>query len=460
MSSPSSASLHVIILAAGEGKRMRSAIPKVLQAIAGRPMLAHVIAAARELSPAGLHVVYGHGGELVRAAFSGQADLHWAEQREQLGTGHAVQQAMPGIPEDARVVVLYGDVPLITAATLRRLLEAPRTLAVLAAELRDPTGYGRIVRDAEGHVAAIVEHKDADEAQRRIHLVNTGVIAAHAGALRRWLDGLRNDNAQGEYYLTDVFAAAAHEYAAAEIVLVDDPMETEGANDPWQLAQLERAFQLRQVRALCLQGARVADPARIDIRGTVTVGRDVEIDANVVFEGDVVLGDGVRIGPFCRIRDARIGAGTAIAAHCDIDGAVCEGAAHIGPYARLRPGTVLADGVHVGNFVETKKATLGRGSKANHLTYLGDAVIGAGVNIGAGTITCNYDGVNKSTTTIGDGAFIGSNSALVAPVSIGAGATIGAGSVISKDAPAGKLTVARARQQTVDGWQRPVKKAP
>ena len=460
MSNPSSAPLHVVILAAGEGKRMRSAIPKVLQAIAGKPMLGHVIAAARELSPAGIHVVYGHGGDQVRAAFAGQEDLHWAEQRQQLGTGHAVQQAMPAIPDDARLLVLYGDVPLITAATLRRLLDAPRSLAVLAAEPSDPTGYGRIVRDAEGHVAAIVEHKDADEAQRRIHVVNTGVIAAHAGALRRWLDGLRNDNAQGEYYLTDVFAAATDEYAAAQIVVVDDPLETEGANDPWQLAQLERAFQLRQVRALCLQGARVADPARIDIRGTVTVGRDVEIDANVVFEGDVVLGDGVRIGPFCRIKDARIGAGTAIAAHCDIDGALCEGAAHIGPYARLRPGTVLADGVHVGNFVETKKATLGRGSKANHLTYLGDAVIGAGVNIGAGTITCNYDGVNKSTTTIGDGAFIGSNSALVAPVSIGEGATIGAGSTIGKDAPAGKLTVARARQQTVDGWQRPVKKAP
>ena len=460
MSNPSSAPLHVVILAAGEGKRMRSAIPKVLQAIAGKPMLGHVIAAARELSPAGIHVVYGHGGDQVRAAFAGQEDLHWAEQRQQLGTGHAVQQAMPAIPDDARLLVLYGDVPLITAATLRRLLDAPRSLAVLAAEPSDPTGYGRIVRDAEGHVAAIVEHKDADEAQRRIHVVNTGVIAAHAGALRRWLDGLRNDNAQGEYYLTDVFAAATDEYAAAQIVVVDDPLETEGANDPWQLAQLERAFQLRQVRALCLQGARVADPARIDIRGTVTVGRDVEIDANVVFEGDVVLGDGVRIGPFCRIKDARIGAGTAIAAHCDIDGALCEGAAHIGPYARLRPGTVLADGVHVGNFVETKKATLGRGSKANHLTYLGDAVVGAGVNIGAGTITCNYDGVNKSTTTIGDGAFIGSNSALVAPVTIGEGATIGAGSTIGKDAPAGKLTVARARQQTVDGWQRPVKKAP
>jgi len=460
MSNPSSASLHVVILAAGEGKRMRSAIPKVLQAIAGTPMLGHVIAAARALSPAGIHVVYGHGGDQVRAAFADQTDLHWAEQQQQLGTGHAVQQAMPAIPDDARLLVLYGDVPLITAATLRRLLDSPRALVVLAAELQDPTGYGRIVRDAEGHVAAIVEHKDADEAQRRIHVVNTGVIAAHAGALRRWLDGLRNDNAQGEYYLTDVFAAAADEYAAAQIVVVDDPIETEGANDPWQLAQLERAFQLRQVRALCLQGARVADPARIDIRGGVTVGRDVEIDANVVFEGDVVLGDGVRIGPFCRIKDARIGAGTAIAAHCDIDGAVCEGAAHIGPYARLRPGTVLADGVHVGNFVETKKARLGRGSKANHLAYLGDAVIGAGVNIGAGTITCNYNGVNKSTTTIGDGAFIGSNSALVAPVTIGEGATIGAGSTIGKDAPAGKLTVARARQQTVDGWQRPVKKAP
>ena len=457
MPTPPAPPLHVVILAAGEGKRMKSALPKVLQAIAGRPMLAHVIAAARELAPAGIHVVFGHGGEQVRAAFAGQADLHWAEQSRQLGTGHAVQQAMPGIPDDARVLVLYGDVPLITAATLRRLLDAPRPLAVLAAEPADPTGYGRIVRDSEGHVAAIVEHKDADAAQRRIHLVNTGVIAALAGTLRGWLEALRNDNAQGEYYLTDVFGAAAREYAAAEIVIVEDPVETEGANDPWQLAQLERAFQLRQARALCLQGARLADPARIDIRGSVAVGCDVEIDASVVFEGEVVLGDRVRIGPFCRIKDARIGAGTVVAAHCDIDGAVCEGGAHIGPYARLRPGTVLAEGVHVGNFVETKKTSMGRGSKANHLTYLGDAVVGAGVNIGAGTITCNYDGVNKSTTTIGDNAFIGSNSSLVAPVAIGEGATIGAGSVIGKDAPAGKLTLARPRQETVDGWRRPVK---
>lgn len=459
MSIQPNAPLHVVILAAGEGKRMRSALPKVLQVIAGQPMLGHVIAAARALQPAGVHVVHGHGGELVRAAFSGQVDLQWAKQDRQLGTGHAVQQAMPAIPEGARVLVLYGDVPLITPVTLQRLLDAPRALAVLAAEPADPTGYGRIVRDAEGHVAAIVEHKDADAAQRRIGLVNTGVIAADAALLKRWLDGLRCDNAQGEYYLTDVFAAAARESAAAEVVVVADPMETEGANDPWQLAQLERAFQLRQARALCVDGARLADPARLDIRGKLTVGRDVEIDVDVVFEGEVMLGDGVRIGPFCRIKDAVIGAGSLVRAHCDIEGAHCEGGAQIGPYARLRPGTVLARDVHVGNFVETKKASLGRGSKANHLSYLGDAVIGSGVNIGAGTITCNYDGVSKFTTTIGDGAFIGSNSALVAPVAVGEGATIGAGSTISKDAPAHKLTVARSRQSTLDGWQRPVKKS-
>ena len=453
-----SASLHVVVLAAGEGKRMKSALPKVLQKIAGRPMLAHAIDVARALSPDGIHVVYGHGGEAVRAAFVDQPDLQWAEQTQQLGTGHAVQQAMPGIPDDAKVLVLYGDVPLITAHSLQRLLDAPGRLAVLAAELPDPTGYGRILRDPQGNVAAIIEQKDADEEQRRIHLVNTGVIVADSTALRRWLEHLRNDNAQGEYYLTDVFAAAADEYSAAEIVVVADPLETEGANDPWQLARLERAFQLRQVRALCTDGARVADPARIDIRGTVRVGRDVEIDVDVVFEGDVDLGDGVRIGPFCRIKDSTLAAGTEVRAHCDIEGARSEGAVHIGPYARLRPGTVLADGAHIGNFVETKNAQVGVGSKANHLTYLGDALIGAGVNIGAGTITCNYDGANKFTTTIDDNAFIGSNSALVAPVTIGAGATIAAGSVISKHAPAGELTVARARQVTLDGWVRPVKK--
>jgi bifunctional UDP-N-acetylglucosamine pyrophosphorylase/glucosamine-1-phosphate N-acetyltransferase len=449
--------LHVIILAAGEGKRMKSAIPKVLQEIAARPMLAHVIDTARALQPAGIHVVYGHGGEQVRAAFADQHDLDWAEQAQQLGTGHAVQQAMPAVPDDASVLVLYGDVPLITAHSLQRLLDAPGRLAVLAAELHDPAGYGRILRDPEGRVAAIIEHKDADDDQRRIRLVNTGVIAADSTALRRWLAHLRNENAQGEYYLTDVFAAAAAEYAAAEIEVVADPLETEGANDPWQLAQLERAFQRRQVRALCMDGARVADPARVDIRGKVSVGRDVEIDIDVVFEGQVELGDDVRIGPFCRIKDAFLGAGSEVRAHCDIDGARCEGAVVVGPYARLRPGSVLADGAHIGNFVETKNAKIGVGSKANHLAYLGDAVIGTGVNVGAGTITCNYDGANKSTTIIEDGAFIGSNSSLVAPLTVGAGATIGAGSVISKDAPGGKLTVARAKQVVVDGWQRPVK---
>ena len=452
------APLHVVILAAGEGKRMKSTLPKVLQEIAGRPMLAHVIDAARALQPDGIHIVHGHGGEQVRAAFAAQEDLLWAEQSRQLGTGHAVQQAMPGVPDGAQVLVLYGDVPLIRAETLQRLLRAPGRLAVLVADLEDPTGYGRIVRDAEGRVGAIVEQKDADAEQLRIRTINTGILTAESTALKRWLQHLGNDNAQGEYYLTDVFAQAAAEFSAAEMVHVADPVETEGANDPWQLAQLERAFQRRQVRALCTDGARVADASRIDIRGSVRVGRDVEIDVDVVFEGEVELGDGVRIGPFCRIKDAVLGAGTEVRAHCDIDGARCEGAVQVGPYSRLRPGTVLADGAHVGNFVETKNAKVGVGSKANHLSYLGDAVIGAGVNVGAGTITCNYDGANKSTTVIEDGAFIGSNSALVAPVTIGEGATIGAGSTIGKDAPAGKLTVARARQLTLEGWVRPVKK--
>ena len=453
-----SAPLHVVILAAGEGKRMKSAWPKVLQPIAGQPMLAHVIAAARALRPAGIHIVHGHGGGAVQAAFAAQHDLTWAEQAQQLGTGHALQQAMPGIPDGVQVLVLYGDVPLIEPATLRRLIDAPGRLAVLAAEPVDPHGYGRIVRDAEGRVAAIVEQKDASDGQRRIGLVNTGVIAADANALVRWLAALRNDNAQGEYYLTDVFALAAAEFSPAEIVLVTDPIEAEGANDAWQLAQLERAFQQRAVRALCLAGARCADPARVDIRGRVTVGRDVQIDVDVILEGDVVLGDDVRIGPFCRLKDVVLASGTEVRAHCDLDGARTDGAVHIGPFARLRPGTVLADGVHVGNFVEIKNAQLGIGSKANHLSYLGDATVGSKVNIGAGTITCNYDGVNKSRTTIADGAFIGSNTALVAPVTVGTNATIGAGSVITKDAPDGELTIARGRQETLKGWHRPTKK--
>lgn len=450
--------LHVVILAAGEGKRMKSTLPKVLQPVAARPMLAHVIEAALALGPAAVHVVYGHGGDQVREAFSGWNDLQWAEQDRQLGTGHAVAQAMPDVPDDARVLVLYGDVPLIRTETLQRLLDVPGRLAVLVAEPADPSGYGRIVRNSEGHVAAIVEHKDADEEQRRIRTVNTGIIAADASALKGWLARLSNENVQGEYYLTDVFAMAADEFVPAQMALAPDPIEVEGANDPWQLSQLERAFQLRAARALCVQGARLVDPARYDQRGSVKVGRDVEIDVDVVLEGDVELADNVRIGPFTRLKDVKLGPGTEVRAHCDLEGVITEGVAHIGPYARLRPGTVLAEGVHVGNFVETKKTTLGKGSKANHLTYLGDAVVGSKVNIGAGTITCNYDGVNKSVTEIGDGVFIGSNSSLVAPVKIGANATIGAGSVITKPAPADALSVARARQTSVEGWQRPKKK--
>jgi len=450
--------LHVIILAAGAGKRMKSDLPKVLQPIAGRPMLAHVIDTARQLRPDAIHVVYGHGGEAVRAAFADQPDLQWAEQTQQLGTGHAVQQAMPQVPDAATVLVLYGDVPLIQVDTLRHLLAQPGRLAVLVADMVNPTGYGRIVRNAEGKVGAIVEQKDATDEQLAIRTINTGIITAESTALRTWLSQLSNSNAQGEYYLTDVFASAAADYTPADMAFVADAQEAEGANDPWQLSQLERAWQLREVRALCAQGARVIDPSRLDIRGTVTVGRDVQIDVNVILEGTVELGDGVSIGPFTRLKDVKLAAGTVVKPHCDLDGVVSEGAADIGPFARLRPGTVLAEGSHVGNFVETKKVHLGVGSKANHLTYLGDAVIGSKVNIGAGTITCNYDGVNKSQTTIGDNAFIGSNSSLVAPVTIGDGATIAAGSVITRNAPEGKLTLARVRQETIDGWHRPVKK--
>jgi bifunctional UDP-N-acetylglucosamine pyrophosphorylase/glucosamine-1-phosphate N-acetyltransferase len=454
----SSKPLHVVILAAGEGKRMRSALPKVLQTIAGKPMLGHVVDLARALGASAIHVVHGHGGAQVREVYGAQADLLWAEQAQQLGTGHAVQQAMPRVPDDARVLVLYGDVPLLTADSVSPLIETTAPLAVLVADLIDPTGYGRVVIDATGHVAAIVEQKDANPEQRAIRTINTGIIAADAKPLRDWLSKLRNENAQGEYYLTDVFALAAGDGASAVASACVDPMDAFGANDPWQLAELERHIQKRRARALCAVGVRLADPSRFDLRGTVQAGRDVEIDVDVILEGEVILGDGVRIGPFCRLRDVRLAAGSIVHAHCDIEGAVSTGACVIGPYARLRPGTELAEGVHVGNFVETKKTRLGAGSKANHLSYLGDAQIGARVNVGAGTITCNYDGVNKSLTRIGDGAFIGSNTALVAPVSVGADATIGAGSVISRDAPEGKLTVARARQATIEGWQRPLKK--
>jgi bifunctional UDP-N-acetylglucosamine pyrophosphorylase/glucosamine-1-phosphate N-acetyltransferase len=449
--------LAVVILAAGQGKRMKSDLPKVLQPLAGRPLLGHVVSRARQLDPAAIHVVYGHGGDQVQAAFAGQADLQWVLQAERLGTGHAVEQALPGVPDEAQVLVLYGDVPLTRADTLRSLVGVEGGFGLLAIRVADPRGYGRVLRDGNGHVRSVVEEKDASDEQRAIDLVNTGILVAPAVALRRWIARLDRNNAQGEYYLTDVFAMAAGEAQPALSVECADPVEASGANDALQLAGLEAEYRQRAARALMLAGVRLADPARVDVRGGVNHGRDVELDVDVILEGEVSLGDDVRVGPFARLKDVRLAAGSVVLAHCDLEGVVTHGPCTIGPFARLRPGTELDAGVHVGNFVETKKTRIGEGSKANHLTYLGDTVIGRGVNVGAGTITCNYDGVNKFVTQIEDGAFIGSNSALVAPVTIGAQATIGAGSVITSDAPAGELTVARGRQLTLAGWRRPTK---
>jgi len=450
--------LHVIVLAAGEGKRMKSLLPKVLMPLAGKPLLAHVLESARSLRPEGLHVVYGHRGEQVRAAFTRDTDIHWVHQSEQRGTGHAVRLALHDIPDPACILVLYGDVPLLRAETLSELVHTHAELAVLAAELDDPTGYGRVLRDGLGRVRAIVEEKDADELQRGTGVVNTGVTFAASAQLRRWVDQLSADNQQGELYLTDIFAQAADEGSPADVVMAADPIEAFGANDAAQLAELTAYLRRRDARRLMLEGVRIADPARFDLRGHFSHGRDVEIDVDVILEEGVTLGDGVTIGPFCRLRNVNLAAGTEVLAHCDLEGVTTYGACRIGPFARLRPGTELGAGSHVGNFVETKKTRLGEGSKANHLSYLGDARIGAGVNIGAGTITCNYDGVNKHATTIGDGAFIGSNTSLVAPVRVGEHATIGAGSTITADAPPDKLTLARGRQATIKHWQRPEKK--
>ncbi|MFA6229231.1 MAG: bifunctional UDP-N-acetylglucosamine diphosphorylase/glucosamine-1-phosphate N-acetyltransferase GlmU [Rhodanobacter sp.] len=452
--------LHVIILAAGAGTRMRSSRPKVLMPLAGRPLLGHVIATARRLHPLAIHVVYGHGGEQVQAAFAEQDDLRWVLQAERLGTGHAVERALATIPDGVRVLVLYGDVPLIRAATLQALLDAEHSFSLLATRLDDPHGYGRVLCDGNGRVRAVVEEKDADAVQRAVHLVNTGILVADAEALRRWIRRLDRNNAQGEYYLTDIFRMADEEGGAALSVEGADPVEVAGANDALQLAGLERAYRQRAARSLLSDGVRLSDPSRIDVRGAVEVGRDVELDIDVILEGSVRLGDDVRIGAFTRLKNVQLATGTVVQSHCDLEGVVTHGPCTIGPFARLRPGTELDAGVHVGNFVEIKKSRLGEGSKANHLSYLGDSVIGRGVNIGAGTITCNYDGVNKFVTRIEDGAFIGSNSALVAPVTVGERATIGAGSVITHDAPAGELTVARGRQQSFVGWKRPVKSQP
>lgn len=450
--------LSVVILAAGQGKRMNSDLPKVLQPLAGRPLLKHVIRTALELEPANVYVVYGHGGALVQAALPHEP-VEWILQANQLGTGHAVMQAMCVIPDDHTVLVLYGDVPLIRAPTLKKLLALADegALAVLSVELDDAAGYGRIVRGADGRVTAIVEHRDAGAEELKIRELNSGLMAARAGRLREWLLGLGSNNSAREYYLTDVVAGAVRAGDRVGAVRADRPSEVAGVNDKCQLAQVEAMYRREMAEELMFAGVTLADPARIDIRGDVEVGRDVFIDVNAVLSGTVRLGAGVKMGANCLISDSQIGAGTEIHANSIIDHAVIGENCRIGPFARVRPDTILHDDVHIGNFVEVKKSEIGARSKANHLSYVGDSRVGSGVNIGAGSITCNYDGTNKWPTLIGDGAFIGSGAMLVAPVRIGANATIGAGSTITQDAPDGELTLTRAEQATVAGWKRPAK---
>lgn len=451
-------SLDVVILAAGKGKRMRSALPKVLHPLAGRPLLAHVLDTARALAPRNIFVVHGHGGEQVKALFE-SVPVQWIEQAEQLGTGHAVMQALPHVADDAEVLVLCGDVPLIRADTLRRLADAARGgLALLTIEPPDPSGYGRIVRGAGGAVERIAEQRDASPQELEIGEVNAGFLAARKSRLAAWLAKTRNENAQREYYLTDVVALAVREGAPVTAVKATNWHEAMGVNSRQELAQLERAYQAIQAERLLEAGATIADPARIDVRGETTCGRDVWIDVNCVFEGRVVLGDNVRIGPNCLLRNVEIGQGSEILGYSMLSGARVGARCRVGPYARLRPGAELAEDVHIGNFVEVKASRFGTGSKANHLSYIGDTEVGARVNIGAGTITCNYDGALKHRTVIEDDCFIGSDATLVAPVRVTKGSYIGAGSTITKETPPGQLTVARARQVAVPGWQPPRKK--
>lgn len=451
-------SLNVIILAAGKGTRMRSDLPKVLHPVAHKPMVSHVIDTAKELGAEKINLVYGHGAEQIQQALS-DYELTWVEQAEQLGTGHAVQQAIPHIEDNERVLILYGDVPLTRKATLQALLKAQHatSLGLLTVTLPDPTGYGRIVRNEHGQIDAIVEHKDATDSQRLICEVNTGIMAARGADLKRWLGNLSNDNAQGEFYLTDIVGMAANEGVQIASSHPAEVSEVEGANNRVQLAALERAYQKRETEALMTAGATLMDPGRVDIRGNVTVGNDVVIDVNVVLEGTVRIGDRAVIEPGCVIRDSVIEAGARVKANSVLEGATLHAGAQAGPFARLRPGTVLQADAAVGNFVEVKNSTLGQGAKAGHLTYLGDADVGANANVGAGTITCNYDGANKHKTLIGEKAFIGSNSSLVAPVTIGVGATTGAGSVVTNDVPDGELAVSRAKQRNISGWKRPEK---
>ncbi|MBU1332045.1 MAG: bifunctional UDP-N-acetylglucosamine diphosphorylase/glucosamine-1-phosphate N-acetyltransferase GlmU [Gammaproteobacteria bacterium] len=450
-------SLDIVILAAGQGTRMRSALPKVLHPVAGKSMLGHVIDTARQLKPQGIHVVIGHGAEKVREQLAAD-DLNFVIQAEQLGTGHAVAQALPALTAE-RVLILYGDVPLIEVETLQRLLlqVSEQQLGLLTVNLNDPTGYGRIVRDEQGAVKAIVEHKDASEAQRKICEGNTGILAVPGKRLGDWLGRLSNSNAQGEYYLTDVIAMAVADGLVVATEQAADEIEVLGANDRIQLAQLERHYQYRAARRLMVQGVTLIDPARFDQRGEVTVGRDVTIDINVILEGQVVIEDVVQIGPNCVIKNSVLRKGAIVKANSHLEGAEVGEGADCGPFARLRPGSVLGAKAHVGNFVELKNAVLGDGAKAGHLSYLGDAEIGARTNIGAGTITCNYDGANKHRTVLGEDVFVGSNSALVAPVTLGDRATTGAGSVITSDVPSDTLAVGRAKQRNIDGWKRPKK---
>lgn len=450
-------SLEIVILAAGQGTRMRSALPKVLHPIAGNSMLGHVIHSARQLDPQRIHVVIGHGADAVRERLAAD-DLNFVLQDKQLGTGHAVAQAVPFIESDT-VLILYGDVPLIEVETLQRLLKqvAPQQLGLLTVELDDPTGYGRIVRDADGKVTAIVEQKDANEAERAITEGNTGILALPFAQLAGWMSRLSNNNAQGEYYLTDVIAMAVSDGLVVATEQPHDAMEVQGANDRKQLSELERHYQLRAGRRLMAQGVTLRDPARFDVRGEITVGRDVLIDINVILEGKVVIEDDVVIGPNCVIKDSTLRKGVVIKANSHIEGAILGEGSDAGPFARLRPGTVLEARAHVGNFVELKNAHLGEGAKAGHLTYLGDAEVGARTNIGAGTITCNYDGANKWKTVLGEDVFIGSNNSLVAPVDISSGATTAAGSTITQNVDNAQLAVGRARQKNIDGWKRPEK---
>jgi len=450
-------SLDVVILAAGQGTRMRSALPKVLHPVAGNSMLGHVIHSALQLSPDSIHVVIGHGGEQVRKQLASN-DLNFVVQDKQLGTGHAVAQALPVLNAET-VLILYGDVPLIKVETLNRLLTLvnDQQLGLLTVTLDNPTGYGRIVRDNQQRVCAIVEHKDATETQKAIKEGNTGILAVPGRRLADWLGRLSNNNAQGEYYLTDVIAMAVGDGLVVATAQPEDAMEVQGANDRKQLAELERHYQQGEARRLMALGVTLRDPARFDVRGDVTVGQDVVIDVNVILEGRVIIEDDVSIGPNCVIKDSTLRRGAVIKANSHIDGAVIGEGADAGPFARLRPGSVLDARAHVGNFVELKNAHLGEGAKAGHLTYLGDAVIGARTNIGAGTITCNYDGANKHQTVMGEDVFIGSNNSLVAPVTIATGASTAAGSTINQDVPAEQLAVARARQRNIEGWKRPVK---